>query len=330
MQLGGPTLRDANDEIFRHFLDDHCFNLSNVTQLSCTHLEEEVHQDLFTKLFSKFPKLQSLKLWDCTCDSIHGAEARKLLPNLNALILQTTDISSYDLDNESIKDLITAFADKLEYLSFTESKDIDYEFSAVNFKNLTCFNGIHMSNNCINDILKTAVNLKRVGIDRTKDVTLSQLENIIIKIFNSCKLLENFEFGCDFGTHCGIESVLDGIEKGLFQTKDRKRKKMRLRIFTGYANTKDAQSLILNIGRIIHWLVQSAIEDFMFIWFIEGLVNDEKFDKELLLKDVKSIGFKASVIRNKNDIIISNENCKLDGYYEAWPNSFDQQSLSLI
>ena len=185
---------------------------------------------------------------------------------------EAVDLNPEDPNDALIKDLITAFADKSEYLSFEENEDIDYKFSAVNFKNLFYFSELIS----IKEVLETAVNLKRFSIHTSNSVTLSEFENIMIKVFDSCELLEVVAFHC--------------------QTKGRKRKQMSLWIDATYSDTKDAQL---------------ETEDFMFIWEITDLDDDTKFDEELLLKDLKSIGVKTTVIRNKNDITISSENCKL-------------------
>ena len=60
--------------------------------------------------------------------------------------------------------MIHAIIDKLEYLAFYQDRKIYYKFNTLNFKKLQYFEGTCMSIKCMNDILKTAVNLRKISI----------------------------------------------------------------------------------------------------------------------------------------------------------------------
>ena len=94
---------------------------------------------------------------------------------------------------------------------------------------------------------------------------------------------------------------------------------MIIQISPSYATTQKAQELIINICRIIHWLEKSEIEDFMFVWWFNK--NDDNIDRTLLVKDLSSVGYEiiAVLTPNNNKIVISNKNCKINGYRVCWP-----------
>ena len=280
---------------------------------------EEIDRDLLTKLLSKLPKLQSLKLMNYQSD-IDVDKISKMLPDLKSLNLkESTSVVA--------KDLINAIAARLEYSSFYQNEDIDYRFHLVNFKQLLCLHGMLMTTKCVNDILKTAINLKKFIIHTLPSMTSSELENIMIKVFNSCKSLDYVEFICTADTHDGVEIALGGIEKGLFQTQNREREYMKIMIRPTYNDTKEAQKLTSNIGRIIHCLQISKINDFMFIW---DMLDDAETDKDLILNDIKIVtsGIIAKLTSSYNKLIITNENCKINGYHEPLPDDFDYEIKS--
>ena len=313
---------NCNNEILQKFVKQNHLNLSNVTKLTLCAFEQHFDRNLITKLLSKLPRLKELKLLDFACD-IDVNAIRKALLHLNALKIGT----EYNLAelNGGVrnKDLVHAFGDKLEFLAFNEKGDMDYKLDSVNFENLQYFDGRHMSSKSINDILKTAVNLKKFEMHVSHSMKLSKLKEIIIKVINDCKSLDYLRFDCDKGSHRGIVSVLNGIEKGLFQTKQREREQIKVYISAAFSATEEAQSLILNIERIINWLQNPQIKDFMFIWDIGDSKN---IDKELLLKDLKCVGYKTKSTLNDTKLIITNNNCKINGYYEMYPIDFDISS----
>ena len=74
----------ANDQILNVFLNQFLYDLSNVTKLVCKSSGSKINKDSFTKLLSKFPKLQFLKLCNVACH-IDLNVIRKILPDLKAI-----------------------------------------------------------------------------------------------------------------------------------------------------------------------------------------------------------------------------------------------------
>eukprot|EP01083_Nonionella_stella_P240398 840421_1 len=73
-----------------------------------------------------------------------------------------------------------------------------------------------------------------------------------------------------------------------------------------------------NVGRIINSLESSTTTDFMFIWNLRDLCS-KKFEK--MLKHVCKISKHAQIwgwgSRNAQKFIITNRNCKINGYQDS-------------
>ena len=324
VKLDGQHVDNSKFAAFLERNDTNFLYSENIRKLTCDIFNQNINRDLFTKLILKLPKIQYLKLSDFVCN-IDVEAICKLLPDLKALAIDAEDYIS-DLPHGTFKDLIHALGEKLEYLAFfNDDENIDYRLSEVNLKNLQFISVAYLTTKCINDILKTAVNLKQFRFHASVSVTSSELEDIMIKVFNSCKSLEYVEYLCGADSNKGIEDVLTGIEKGLFQTRSKKRKEMRICISTKYNDTKQAQGLVLHIGKVIHRLKMSQIEDFIFRWFASN--DNDDCDMKVLLEDVKCVEDSTEVLMSNNAIIISNQNCKINGSDESQPIDFDLETL---
>ena len=106
---------------------------------------------------------------------------------------------------------------------------------------------------------------------------------------------------------------------------------MNIRVITHNKLNKIIKKLISKIKGIICLLVNSQIDDFMFIWDIwdinDKYEEDKKINKEMLLKDIKSSEYSIWCNVSNSRIIVSNENCKINGYYEGNPIDFDVKSI---
>ena len=298
--------KNGNNKIFNQFLENNFIDFSNITKLSCTRFSHHYDTDLFTKLLSKLPKLQFLSLEHFLCN-IDADCIKKVSPHINALYFK----DSQDISNvTNARSLIHAFGDQLEYLLIDSNGVIDFQLSSINFKNLQSFEGNRLSNSkCIPHLLKTAVNLTQFTILPSDSMRSWEIENVLIKVIDSNKALKYIEFCSEVNSHYGIEAALRGIEKGLSQTTESKRKQMKIEIEPTYSDTKEAQGLISNIGRIIKLLQISNIDDFMFIWNVNG----KNINLELLLKDIQCIDCPVIAVINGGRIIICNEECKING-----------------
>ena len=65
---------------------------------------------------------------------------------------------------------------------------------------------------------------------------------------------------------------------------------------------------------MMKFLQRSNIDDFMFIWYVNG----KYIDLQLLLKDIKCIDCPITAVINGRRIIICNEMCKINGYNESY------------
>ena len=311
LKLSGTN---CNDYMIQRFIENNCLNLANVTKLSCISFAENINTNTLTKLLSLFPNLQCLKLDEFLCD-IDVNKIKDILPNLIGI-----HWGDPDQDYSKSKELIHAFADKLQFLSFVEDEHCDYKFSNVNFKKLKHLDGSYLSTNCVMEILQTADNLEEVSIHKSSTMKLNELENIMGKIINTSKSLKYIDYVCQEVGDEAVEYALNGIEKGLFQTKKRGKKEMKVCIHAKCSDTQQAQGLVLNIARTINWLEKSKVNDFMFIWDIG---EDDSIDKQLILMELKEVGSDIMVVLNKSMFIISNKDCKINGYHDSWLIPFD-------
>ena len=130
----------------------------------------------------------------------------------------------------------------------------------------------------------------------------------LCKSFNT---LERMAFGYDPKL---VEAALDGIEEGLYETTQWKRKQFTISVLTQHDDAESAKQLILKITRIIHWFERPQIENWMFLWHIKGF-QCEKFDKEMILKQWRDISSnKHKIDMDRYGFCISNKNCKINGY----------------
>ena len=136
-----------------------------------------------------------------------------------------------------------------------ENDKVDYQFSTCKLQYL---HGEWITTKTINNILKTAVNLNRFC------VYPSDHEDVMIKVFNSCKSLISMGYVRD--SYHGLKSASNGIEKRLSQTKQRKCAQMKIEIMSTFHDTERAEEIIIHIVSITHWLERPEIDDFMFIW----------------------------------------------------------------
>ena len=185
-----------------------------------------------------------------------------------------------------------------------------YDLSSIDFTNLLEFATRSGSMDFIDTVLESAVNLKKVNIDCRVYPDESTVSTIT-KLFTSCTRLEYAEFtGITLSTE--TESVLNGINMGLFETKRLKRKRLKIKIDAYLERHDITEELLQRIGRIISYLDSSEIEDFMFILDLgdNGLSVEEL--KEHIASDVRIEEFEDELF------LISNRNCKINGYGETW------------
>eukprot|EP01083_Nonionella_stella_P074673 202637_1 len=118
-------------------------------------------------------------------------------------------------------------------------------------------------------------------------------------------------FSIDSSHFC---SVLEGIERGLFKTKKRHRKQLKIYI---KVRNEDFQphDCTFNVARFVNSLETCDINDFMVIWEFVHRNDDET---KSILFDLCTISLHSKVSRNETEesspFIITNHNCKINGY----------------
>ena len=317
----GDWGHSGNQEL-QSFVENNTLNLSTITKLSCFIDNYGDNKDLFTKLLSNFSNLQFLDLGRVLCD-LDVDVISKILPNLKGLQVGFYTDDETGIPYPSNEDLIHVFADQLEYLSIIIDlfHQIDFRLNCLDFKKLQYLKVYDINTKCLNDILKTAVNLRKIDINTSYSVTLSELESIVIHIFNKCHSLEFIKFDTKEDSDKLI-GILNGIEKGLIQSKKRRTRQMKIKIgMTRFDDTEKARGVTSNIGKVIQLLEMSNIEDVMFIWDIRDhfLIDDEILMGDIVLECMKCEIY--ADLTNDMTIIISNKNCKINRYHET--NPFD-------
>eukprot|EP01084_Bolivina_argentea_P127162 224950_1 len=299
------------------FINQNLINTSTITQLKCSWFgksDKLFNRHKFIELLTKFPSLQHLHLFfvfvgiDCN-------QLKQTLPYLKALTVN----GGAETRN---KQLILALGSQLQSLAFFSNRGgRDYELKNICFGKLKELKLSRPSVKSIDDILKTAVNLRTISVKTTvRGISLmtgDDAKNVFSKLINSCKLLEYIEF-IDEGEL--IESVLDGIYNGLFETKNMKRKQMKMEIVIKECNSVEQDIsklfglLVLNVVKIINCLKLSNVCDFMII-----VVIDRKIEKKTVMNNLKAIVSSDIELKQQGKaIIITNKCCKINGYTEKW------------
>lgn len=213
--------------------------------------------------------------------------------------------------------LLEAFCPKLCFLELTnfgcsvERLQLLHEINFMNLQQLHLDEGSWLA---LKSILQSADNLRKVRIVidnysmRTMSQCFLQIQDRMNELFVRCKLLEYLR--CD----CTQPAVLDGIESRLRQTKQLRRRTLKIVIEGArdlYVSSKS------QLYRIIELLQLSDIEDFMFI-----LVDSSRNEPWISIDVLKTINssMKARIYAQCHDnrVVFTNRDCKISGYGESW------------
>eukprot|EP01083_Nonionella_stella_P172328 591068_1 len=283
---------DANQKCdwVKPFLRQKIVNYANVTTLKCVDIgtddwTERMDKDEFLTLLREFSNLTEINLTNVgITNDITAQEIADIHPNVDALIM-------LGCSSRLSRDLTKIFGNQLKHLVLQQYQKNEFDFSDVSFSKLEEL--------CIG----------RPG-NRVLDSILNDIKKTIGNVMDQCKSLQYMHLAVKNHHFC---SILDGIECGLFKIKQQQRTKMKILIdFTG--ENLEAHKFMLNIGRIINALETSSIHDFMFIWKLDGINKDKV--KEIFM-NVCNLSANSKVFREKACIIITNENCKINGYCDS-------------
>eukprot|EP01083_Nonionella_stella_P185416 675978_1 len=312
----------ANKKVgwIEHFLNQKIIDYDTVRVLWCSQFGDldndlDMESNEFLKLLASFPNLNHIKMSNVFLTrDITAQDIATVCPNIIGLGVNG---GCGQLNN----DLITLFARKLKYLSCTEIDETDeMDFDTVSFDTLEELQMMTPSYRSFHSIIKSASNLRKIFV-RTESKGASDgfmgngdIKRAMNKLIVKCPRLKYICLAVKCKHFC---SVLEGIECGLFETKNQRRSRAEMRIYVNvYGADVKIDHFALNVGRIINSLDSSTTTDFMFIWKLRDLCS-KKFEK--MLKHMCNISKHTRIwgSRNAQKFIITNRNCKINGYQDS-------------
>ena len=176
----------------------------------------------------------------------------------------------------------------------------------------------------------TATNLLKISL--TDCLEPEHAKSAVAGIIMKCKALKHIELGIWLQLGVGRQQssstklssaldALDGIEHGLYQTKQQHRKSLKIKVSTrdvggGAHRQSDAvianqkSELMLRMHRITHWLESSNIDDYMLaigsMWI------------QLTYAELQVISSSTDVTTMSNSYFISKQQSRIDRVYETW------------
>ena len=217
--------------------------------------------------------------------------------------------------------LLRAIGHRLHYLHLNIcNNDQVADLKNINFQNLRELESYHASTP-ITAVFTTAINLEKVR--------LGNEPKLIVETLTKCKRLRYLELK----DICNMETALDALERGLFETRTLQRDILKIRINTTpsyvsyYASRppiSKPEECVIKLDRIVNSLSAKKVNQWMIILDLQEMCcNDPK-------EFINSLGWSADiakidVIQNvDNDIVlITNPGCTICGYGESWLMSFE-------
>ena len=304
------------------FLNQNCIQMDNIktVRFQCFGggAGNTFNSEKFEKLLSAFSNAEYLELCNVfvTNNQIDVVKLKKSYPYLKGLSLSGGGNLRY---NEIVK----AFAKQLQFLYHVDSAGQRFDLSGMNFCNLQQVVFRNPTFDRVSNVLKAGKDIEKFCImPRGFFLTClpsQQLKVIIPQIFK-CESLQYFKIDVNDGNWAAI---LEGIENGLFQTKNIKRKQLKLRV-TDKLFHVDLENKMLNILRIInmlhymHELTPSSVQQFMFILDMDRSMHSQRLKK--ILNESVDVFSSSNVQCNVDGlkIIISNKDCTINGWKESW------------
>ena len=278
--------------------------------------------DTFWRLVAMFPNVQFLEL--CYVFLNQHLDPQRL-PALQGLSI----VGGPTLNSQ----LINHFGGTLRSLSLRKFTNNRADYSSVDFSNLEELKLQCTENKLISDIFKTAKNVKRClmcpYVDRVRIPSLGaqDMKTSVSMIFKSCQSMECFDIESSIQD---LTLLLEGMEDGLFESSESQRRNLRIRVqilTTGRApigsapTGTDANPIVKNIRKIVHWLQVSRTTDFMFILNVPSTENDVGRRDGYYHEIAQTLGSRlptVTVAEYSNGIIITSTDCKINGYSVPW------------
>ena len=286
------------------------FNFSNVSKLELNDfgnlgLNNAVDIDTLYHILSHFNDLHCLTFSRGILNGpLDGQKLKELHPNLNSVELLCRP-------QESVASVLQTFANQLQRVTihaalFDELEDLD--LSKLNFGKLRSLDIVTPTATCWGGILKTASSLASIHIYRTASYALllaADAEKMMTKTVTSCKLLDYIECMDEENI---ILSMMEGIAKGLFQTKMIKRKEMKISIVFR-EQCKDFKDFVYKVGNVVQWLQNSETQHF--VLHLNMLFSGDGLGQ--LVDELQLISSNTLVKRYDYLIVITNNNRAING-----------------
>eukprot|EP01083_Nonionella_stella_P059641 156029_1 len=291
------------------FFQQNIINCDHVTALRCSRLGSDdwmMWRNEFVSLFTKFPNITQLTLCTdnfCVSRDVTAQDIADACPKIVGL----------KVDGYMTSDLIRLFAHQLQYLSLTVEYDyINFDFENVPFGHLKelCISGPH--NQLVDGIIKSACKFKKIHLLYWKNrMSEEQIKYGIVNVMIQCKCLDYMRLTASDHT-TQLSSVFDGIVSGLLKTKQQQRKQLKVWVTVYTGSEFKANDLTPGAVRVVKALCESDVNEFMLILHIGFL---EKVLKEVY-HDLCNVSAHIKVVQLQNKIIVSNVNCKINGYQD--------------
>eukprot|EP01083_Nonionella_stella_P110013 321588_1 len=277
----------------------------NVQKLEMEYWSKPMHvsNSQFKAILSKFPNVQYLEL-NSVCD-VEFSVVQSLFPGLKGL-----DVSrGLDDDVAKYHHLVHHFGDQLECLSLD---GIELNARGVHFGKVQELRLRHINTTSINNIIKTATNVKNINLSLLSTAESGFLSNrhrdAVSNIFTSCSLLEYISI-YDIDTETML-SLLRGVEMGLKQTKDRHRNDLKIRIeMRGYNPSPNPYTLYKSVAAIVKQITSSDIDNYMFIWVMQPKHAKQIAEKLGSGAMVTPDGWQS--IPRQSCLVIQNDGCSI-------------------
>ena len=294
---------------FNEFLSQKVFNFNNITKLSLSG-QIPIQWDQFKKLINSCPQIQYLRLdrLPNSFNDIDIEELKKLsLPNLKGL----------EMENDEGYDFVPAFIElvgpQLEYLYFDTAENsycVYVALSNVNFSKLTKFEAWGINDDTLQEILITAVNLRKFSLfTQPNDQNVDHIMNMI----KFCKEIEYIELEIYMER---LKEMMEAVKTGLFHTRQLKRNRLTIKMRTERWNDSEYRDdefrikILLEIVAIINLLSASKINHFEFICNYDWCL-DKQYQSHQTMNGLREILTNCEMIEKKNNFVIKSERCNI-------------------
>eukprot|EP01083_Nonionella_stella_P043116 116374_1 len=297
------------------FFERNIVGCDSVTTLDCVRFGCDTNKmdgNEFLSLLTKFPNLTHLKMRNVyLTEDITAQDITDGCPNVIGLSVMDDRVPA-----TSSRQLPQRFASRLKYLSLSQHQKNSFDYDDFAFDKLEELQLFWPDNQLFVDIFKSTPPLKKLYIAFTPDshwMSNDEVKNGIANSITKSAFLNTMVFSVR-SSHLG--SLLEGIERGLFGTKTRHRAELKISIRVRDGGLKPSD-FTFDVARVINALEACDINDFMFIWRFKPLKKE--LDSSILM------GLKtrhSKVFQNENSqfihFIITNHNCKINGYQDSF------------